>query len=612
MNERIIIVEFLFGIGYFVHYNASPFHGNYMFRSKPSVLKPIIPFNYAVMIALCWAGLCVAGFFAVQGLANDEHKRDAEIWQRQMQLTLDATRRQVEEWVAKEQAQVDALANNTSLQLYLSTLQAAADAPPQESGAPSEQQAFMTFLSNLLTSEAQQHGFSEQNTAEDIPANVNMPKGAGLMILNRNHQPVIQTTGAVALDAWPAQVRDAFFQHNPSPIGPFQYADKQTPYMLFHAPIRGIQSDSAEGYIVGVKPYLPYLSAILKLPPQVVAPSESYMVRKKDGVIQFLTPLADGTEALSLQLDAKTQGLSAAYFTKHPGAFTLLKNYRGARVLAVGQPIKNTDWTLVHEVDADAAFADTYQRKHAMMIGYVLLVGLITSALIAVWRSVSATRTRQAALYYQQLSDATEKQRALQMHLTNTLVMLVDSRDPHAQHHSNGVAFIAAGIAAALDLPEGMQQTTSLAALLMNVGKIKTTESLLRQKQLSPEDKNIIRKSMLASAEMLKGISFDGPVVETLRQSLEHVDGSGPLGLKEDAILTPAKIIAVANAFVAMVSERAYRKAMPVAAALDEIRTQVDTKFSRPVVAALEHYLENAGGREAWQQAYGQLTRKAS
>ena len=136
----------------------------------------------------------------------------------------------------------------------------------------------------------------------------------------------------------------------------------------------------------------------------------------------------------------------------------------------------------------------------------------------------------------------------------------------------------------------------------MNVGKIKTPEALFSEKALTPENKDQIRKSILESADLLKDIEFDGPVVDTLRQAMEHVDGSGPLGLKADEIILTARIIAVANAFVAMVSTRAYREAMSIDTALDELHKLVDKTYSRKVVAALEHYIENAGGRESWGQ----------
>ena len=61
------------------------------------------------------------------------------------------------------------------------------------------------------------------------------------------------------------------------------------------------------------------------------------------------------------------------------------------------------------------------------------------------------------------------------------------------------------------------------------------------------------------AVDLLQDVTFEGPVVETIRQLGETWDGGGPLGLKGEEILVTARVLAVANAFVGMVSPRAYR-----------------------------------------------------
>ena len=110
-----------------------------------------------------------------------------------------------------------------------------------------------------------------------------------------------------------------------------------------------------------------------------------------------------------------------------------------------------------------------------------------------------------------------------------------------------------------------------------------------------------IRDSLQTTANLLAGIEFDGPVVETLRQLQEHWDGSGgPNGLKGDNILLAARVVAVANAFVAMVSPRAYRPGVEFDRAVETLLSQVGRAFDRRVVAALVNYLDNRGGRQRW------------
>ena len=106
--------------------------------------------------------------------------------------------------------------------------------------------------------------------------------------------------------------------------------------------------------------------------------------------------------------------------------------------------------------------------------------------------------------------------------------------------------------------------------------------------ELSDADRAKVRQSVQTSAALLQGIDFDGPVVETLRQAQAHWDGSGlPQDLAGEQILPTARIVGVANAFVGMVSRRAYREALDVDKAMELLLAQVGKAFDRRVVAAL-------------------------
>ncbi len=194
-----------------------------------------------------------------------------------------------------------------------------------------------------------------------------------------------------------------------------------------------------------------------------------------------------------------------------------------------------------------------------------------------------------------------KRERAL-LDLVRTLVALVDKRDPYAANHSNRVAMVAQAVAREMNLGDAAVQTVGFAGSLMNLGKILVpTEILTKTGQLNDEEIGLIRGSLRATADFLQGIDFGGPVVETLRQLSEHWDGSGqPLGLKGEAILAEARVVAVANAFVALASPRAYRAGIKLDDAVAKLREQAGTAFDRRAVTALENSLENRGGRDAW------------
>lgn len=182
--------------------------------------------------------------------------------------------------------------------------------------------------------------------------------------------------------------------------------------------------------------------------------------------------------------------------------------------------------------------------------------------------------------------------------LINTLVAMVDRRDPYAANHSQMVATIARKVAEQMDVEPLMVETAEIAGTLMNIGKmVVPAEWLTKSGALNDKERTAIRDSLLESATMLEGVEFDGPVAETLRQTLENWDGSGPQKLKGEQILVSARIVAASNAFVGMVSPRSYRKAMSIDKALDILMKEMDKAFDRKVIIALANYIDNRGGR---------------
>lgn len=193
-----------------------------------------------------------------------------------------------------------------------------------------------------------------------------------------------------------------------------------------------------------------------------------------------------------------------------------------------------------------------------------------------------------------------EKRARTLQNLVKTLVGVVDRRDPFAANHSTRVAKVAAAVAREMGLTETEVDTTEIAGNLLNLGKIMIPpEVLAKTGDLTEEERRMLRNSVQVSGDMLEHVEFDGPVVETLRQARERWDGSGhPNGLKGEAILVTARIIAVANALVGMISDRAFRQGMSLDAAIDILFKEAGQAYDRRVVAALVSYLDNHDGRD--------------
>lgn len=207
------------------------------------------------------------------------------------------------------------------------------------------------------------------------------------------------------------------------------------------------------------------------------------------------------------------------------------------------------------------------------------------------------------------LSEREHRSQTLQQ-LVQVIVSRIDRRDPHAAEHSAKVATLAAGTARSMGLDGATIDTTETAARLMNLGKMDIpAEWLTRSGKLNTEERATIRNAVATSADLLSGIAFTGPVAETLRQSQEFVDGSGPAGKKGDQILISARIIAAANALVGMLSTRAWRDGMKLDEAMQTLQQSSGKQFDRKVISAMSNYLDNLGGAET-MASEGKSTKK--
>lgn len=202
-----------------------------------------------------------------------------------------------------------------------------------------------------------------------------------------------------------------------------------------------------------------------------------------------------------------------------------------------------------------------------------------------------------------ELNQAQDRHNRLLEGIIATLVYATDKHDPHCAHHSERTREVAVAIARAMDLPEDKMGALSMAALLANIGKLYLPREILtKHEPLTEEEERMLQQHVIYAVDILKDLRFDGPVIQIIEQKNERPDGKGyPAGLTADNIMQEAKIISVANAFVAMSSARAYRPGLPVNEVIDTLLEQADEAFDRNVIAALFHIAENRSDWKNWQ-----------
>ena len=176
---------------------------------------------------------------------------------------------------------------------------------------------------------------------------------------------------------------------------------------------------------------------------------------------------------------------------------------------------------------------------------------------------------------------------------------LSELRDPYTAGHERRVGEIAVAIGAELGFDERRQDGLRVAGYLHDIGKITVpTEILSKPGKLSAIEFRLIQDHAQSGYDVLKDVEFPWPVATVALQHQERMDGSGyPQGLKGEAILLEARIIAVADVIEAMASHRPYRAALGLEAALAEIERGRGSSYDTQVVDACLKLFRDKGYR---------------
>lgn len=156
--------------------------------------------------------------------------------------------------------------------------------------------------------------------------------------------------------------------------------------------------------------------------------------------------------------------------------------------------------------------------------------------------------------------------------IAKSLAGAIDAKDPYTKGHSTSVSRYSEALARACNLPENEVERISLGALLHDVGKIGIPENVLKKPdKLSDDEWSIMKQHPVIGAEkVLQPNESLRDLIPIVKYHHEHVDGTGyPEHLKGDQIPLSAKIVAVADAFHALVSDRPYRKGLGLQTACD-------------------------------------------
>jgi putative nucleotidyltransferase with HDIG domain len=204
------------------------------------------------------------------------------------------------------------------------------------------------------------------------------------------------------------------------------------------------------------------------------------------------------------------------------------------------------------------------------------------------------------------LKDVNAQLKAANLSFAKGLIATLDARDWYTAGHSAAVAVYAADIAVRMGLEPEVCELAELCGLVHDIGKIGLPAGLLEKPgALTLDERREMQMHSEIGEMILRKVDTYADIAPVVRHHHERMDGQGyPDGLAGEDIPLLARIIAVADAYNAMTSNRPYRDAMPSRVARLRLAQAVETQFDTGVVAAFEAIL--AGADEEYRVGRGE------
>lgn len=222
-------------------------------------------------------------------------------------------------------------------------------------------------------------------------------------------------------------------------------------------------------------------------------------------------------------------------------------------------------------------------------------------SLLKIYASQAASSLSNAFLHSlvnmknEELNRTYDELRSRYMDTIVALRLVVDAKDIYTRGHSDRVAYYAGLIGERLGLDGPDREKLRIAGMFHDVGKIGTADDILsKSDSLSREEFEEIKKHPLKGAHILSAVSMFKDVVPIVKCHHERIDGNGyPEGIKGEEIPYFSKIISVADAFDAMMSDRQYRSRLNLPDAIDQLKQGRGTQFDAELVDIFVEILDD-------------------
>ncbi|MEE3467965.1 MAG: HD domain-containing phosphohydrolase [Eubacterium sp.] len=255
----------------------------------------------------------------------------------------------------------------------------------------------------------------------------------------------------------------------------------------------------------------------------------------------------------------------------------------------------DNNWKIVIVADNDSLYE---QIRTKILIG--VLISVVIFAIIVGFCVYSIKRVAKAQ---RSEEDSLERLQRMNMNIIRSLTSTIDAKDRYTSGHSQRVADYAVRIAGRMGKSEEEQRVIFYAGLLHDVGKIRVpVEVINKPGKLTDEEFDQIRIHPVSGFHILRDIHDDERVGYAAKYHHERYDGRGyPNGLEGETIPEIARIIAVADAYDAMASDRSYRKLLPQDVVREELIKGKGTQFDPEIAEIMLQIMEEDAAYELRQ-----------
>lgn len=284
------------------------------------------------------------------------------------------------------------------------------------------------------------------------------------------------------------------------------------------------------------------------------------------------------------------QALDRSLDYSYPIHFAVQKNNVALQSI-INKVLKEMPKETKHKIIGQWMELDTskfFISRKSLMKGIVdvFIIVLIFLIIINILRYELSKRTQKISKLNKQLLKELQRHKKMTNDISLSLISVIEIYDNYTKGHSKNVANYALVLANTLDFDENFLEECYYSALLHDLGKtIVPNEIVCKTGKLTTSEYEIIKKHSFYSYKILENIESFDSIAKNVLYHHEHYDGNGyPEGIKDENIPIIARIIAVADAFDAMTTNRTYRSKLTKEEAIEELKRCSGSQFDPDLV----------------------------